>query len=105
MNTADKVIKVASDEVGYLEKSKIAYQKNPDIIYEKTAGAGNELDGRRKEGADAQTEDLVGMCAADFHDPKLRAVVGLDDFTGGKAFFGSSTDFLHGFFLIFMPET
>lgn len=42
MNTADKVIKVASDEVGYLEKSKIAYQKNPDIIYEKTAGAGND---------------------------------------------------------------
>lgn len=42
MNTMDKVIKVASDEVGYLEKSKIAYQKNPDIIYEKTAGAGND---------------------------------------------------------------
>lgn len=42
MNTVDKVIKVASDEVGYLEKSKIAYQKNPDIIYEKTAGAGND---------------------------------------------------------------
>lgn len=42
MNTADKVIKIASDEVGYLEKSKIAYQRNPDIIYEKTAGAGND---------------------------------------------------------------
>lgn len=42
MNTVDKVLKVASEEVGYLEKSKIAYQKNPDIIYQKTAGAGND---------------------------------------------------------------
>lgn len=42
MNTVDKVLKIASDEVGYLEKSKVAYQKNPDIIYEKTAGAGND---------------------------------------------------------------
>lgn len=42
MNTVDKVLKVASEEVGYLEKSKVAYQKNPDIIYQKTAGAGND---------------------------------------------------------------
>ena len=42
MNTADKVIQVAMNEVGYLEKSKTAYQKNPDIIYEKTAGAGQD---------------------------------------------------------------
>lgn len=42
MNTVDKVLKIASDEVGYLEKSKVAYQKNPDIIFEKTAGAGND---------------------------------------------------------------
>lgn len=42
MNTVDKVLKIAFDEVGYLEKSKTAYQKNPDIIYEKTAGAGSD---------------------------------------------------------------
>ena len=42
MNTVDKVIKIATDEVGYLEKSRVAYQKNPDVIFEKTAGAGND---------------------------------------------------------------
>jgi len=42
MNTVDKVLKIASDEVGYLEKSKTAYLKNPDIIYQKTAGAGQD---------------------------------------------------------------
>lgn len=42
MNTVDKVIKIATNEVGYLEKSKSAYLKNPDIIYEKTAGAGKD---------------------------------------------------------------
>jgi hypothetical protein len=42
MNTPDKVIKIATNEVGYLEKSKISYQKNPEIIYEKTAGAGQD---------------------------------------------------------------
>lgn len=42
MNTPDKVIKIATNEVGYLEKSKSAYQKNPDIVYEKTAGAGQD---------------------------------------------------------------
>lgn len=42
MNTSDKVIRIATNEVGYLEKSKSAYQKNPDIIFEKTAGAGKD---------------------------------------------------------------
>ena len=42
MNTVDKVIAVAMAEVGYLEKSKVAYKKNPQIIYEKTAGAGSD---------------------------------------------------------------
>lgn len=42
MNTVDKVIKIATNEVGYLEKSKTAYMKNPNIIYEKTAGAGQD---------------------------------------------------------------
>ncbi len=42
MNTPDKVIKIAMNEVGYLEKSKIAYQKNPNVLYEKTAGAGQD---------------------------------------------------------------
>ena len=42
MNTVDKVINIAKNEIGYLEKSKTAYQKNPNIIYEKTAGAGSD---------------------------------------------------------------
>ena len=42
MNTVDKVLKVAINEVGYLEKSKTAYQKNPDVLYDKTAGAGQD---------------------------------------------------------------
>lgn len=42
MNTVEKVIAVAIAEVGYLEKSKVAYKKNPDILYEKTAGAGSD---------------------------------------------------------------
>lgn len=42
MNDAKKVIAVAMAEVGYLEKSKEAYKKNPQIIYEKTAGAGQD---------------------------------------------------------------
>ena len=31
----DKVINIALAEVGYLEKSKIAFKKNPDVIYDK----------------------------------------------------------------------
>lgn len=41
-NTVDKVINVAAAEVGYLEKSAIAYKKNPAILDEKTAGAGSD---------------------------------------------------------------
>lgn len=39
-NTVDKVITIAESEVGYLEKSKSAYQKDPNVIYSKTEGAG-----------------------------------------------------------------
>lgn len=39
-NTPDKVIKIAMDEIGYLEKSAIAYRKDPSVLYEKTRGAG-----------------------------------------------------------------
>lgn len=42
MNTADKVIKIASEQVGYLEKSKQAYQRDPSVLYKKTEGAGND---------------------------------------------------------------
>lgn len=38
----NKVINVASNEVGYLEKSKAAYNKNKNVIYDKTAGAGKD---------------------------------------------------------------
>lgn len=41
-NYVEKVIEVAAAEVGYLEKSKTAYKKNPAILDEKTAGAGSD---------------------------------------------------------------
>ncbi len=42
LKISSKVIDIAIAEVGYLEKSRSAYLKNPDIIYEKTAGAGSD---------------------------------------------------------------
>lgn len=39
---ANKVIKIARAEVGYLEKSRASYTKNPAILDEKTAGAGKD---------------------------------------------------------------
>ena len=42
MSEIDNVINVASEEVGYLEKSWAAYNENPDVIYDKTAGAGSD---------------------------------------------------------------
>ena len=42
MNTPDVAIKIAMNEVGYLEKSKEAFKKNPNVIYDKTAGAGQD---------------------------------------------------------------
>ena len=41
-NTPDKVLAIALAEVGYLEKSKEAYKKNPNVLYDKTAGAGSD---------------------------------------------------------------
>lgn len=41
-NTVDKVLAVATAEIGYLEKSKAAYQKNPAILDDKVAGAGSD---------------------------------------------------------------
>ena len=38
----DKVISVAFREEGYLEKSKAAYSKDKDIVYEKSLGAGSD---------------------------------------------------------------
>lgn len=35
-----KVIQIATREIGYLEKSEAAYQKDPGILDQKTAGAG-----------------------------------------------------------------
>ena len=42
MSEIDNVINVASEEVGYLEKSWAAYNENPDVIYNKTEGAGRD---------------------------------------------------------------
>ena len=49
-NTVNKVIAIAKKEVGYLEKSAIAYKKNPSILDKKTTGAG--LDNYTKYGRD-----------------------------------------------------
>lgn len=40
--TVDKVIKIATAEVGYLEKSKAAYKKDTTCLDEKTRGAGSD---------------------------------------------------------------
>lgn len=37
-----RVLNIAINEIGYLEKSRSAYLKNKDIIYDKTAGAGQD---------------------------------------------------------------
>lgn len=42
MNYVEKVLEIAKCEVGYLEKSKAAYKKDPNILFEKTAGAGQD---------------------------------------------------------------
>ena len=42
MNTPDKVLAIAAEEVGYLEKSKAAYQADINILYSKTEGAGQD---------------------------------------------------------------
>ena len=38
----NKVIKILTAEVRYLEKSKAAYQKDPSVLDQKTAGAGSD---------------------------------------------------------------
>lgn len=42
MKEIDQVIDIALAEVGYLEKSSKAYWTNPNIVYDKTAGAGRD---------------------------------------------------------------
>lgn len=41
-NTVDKVLNIAADEIGYLEKSAVAYKKDPTCLDEKTRGAGSD---------------------------------------------------------------
>lgn len=36
----EKILNLARNDIGYLEKSKAAYKKNPNIVYEKKDGAG-----------------------------------------------------------------
>lgn len=38
----NKILDIAEDEIGYLEKSTKAYRKNPQIVYDKTKGAGRD---------------------------------------------------------------
>lgn len=40
--TVDKVLNIAANEVGYLEKSASAYKKEPSCLDEKTRGAGSD---------------------------------------------------------------
>lgn len=40
--TVDKVLKIAADQVNYLEKSAAAYKKDPSCLDEKTRGAGSD---------------------------------------------------------------
>lgn len=42
MNEIDKILTIASNEVGYLEKSKQAYLNNPEVLDSKTDGAGSD---------------------------------------------------------------
>lgn len=42
MSDIENIIKIANNEIGYLEKSWDAYNENPEIIYDKYAGAGND---------------------------------------------------------------
>lgn len=42
MKAAEKLINIARTEIGYLEKSKAAYKKSPDVLDGKTDGAGND---------------------------------------------------------------
>jgi len=41
-NTADKVISIALSQVGYLEKSRAAYQADKNVLYKFTEGAGSD---------------------------------------------------------------
>jgi len=40
MTEIEKILKIANEEVGYLEKSKKAYEENPSVLDNKTEGAG-----------------------------------------------------------------
>lgn len=42
MSEIKKILEIANAEVGYLEKSKSAYINNPQVIYSKTDGAGED---------------------------------------------------------------
>ena len=42
MQEIDQVLDIANAEVGYLEKSWKAYRENPQVIYDKKAGAGSD---------------------------------------------------------------
>lgn len=42
MSEIKKVLDIANVEIGYLEKSRAAYNANPEVIYDKTAGAGKD---------------------------------------------------------------
>lgn len=42
MSEIDQVLDIANAEVGYLEKSKSAYLKDPTVLYDKTRGAGSD---------------------------------------------------------------
>lgn len=42
MSEIDQLLDIFNAEVGYLEKSKEAYRKDPSVLYDKTRGAGSD---------------------------------------------------------------
>lgn len=42
MSEIEKILDIANKEIGYIEKSKVAYNANPEVIYSKTEGAGQD---------------------------------------------------------------
>lgn len=42
MSEIEKILEIANGEVGYIEKSKQAYNNNPAVLDSKTEGAGSD---------------------------------------------------------------
>ena len=89
MNDAKKVIAVAMAEVGYLEKSKAAYKKDPNVIYEKTAGAGQDnitKYGKEMHDIYPKTMDFPAYWCDEFVDWCFQKAYGVSNAKGSPSF-------------------